>query len=41
MMYKLPNEEVCDVIEQKRERIGRKSGGRKAQNKGQNNFLML
>ena len=41
MMYKLPNEEVCDVREQKRGRIGRKSGGRKAQNKGQNNFLML
>ena len=30
----LPNEEVCDVREQKRERFERKSGGRKALNKG-------
>ena len=41
MMYKLPNEEVCDVGEQKKGRKERKSGGKEAPNKDHNNFLML
>ena len=43
MMYKLPNEEVCecDVGEQKKGRKERKSGGKEALNKDHNNFLML